>query len=319
MTMTNNNNTGLTVQNQTGLAKYDNTPTTQVSVILNQLESELINNISDKDFFNEIKRLYFLIHLELNWSTPENENDIVHTCDSIVKRFRRNPKNIRVRELETALLNGINRQYGDFMGISAVTIFGFIESYAKDENRKEALRIRNQPPPYGKKPTTEDIFEMGKQNTLQAYKLFLEHQKAMLDVLAEGGKVETRQGFNCMDRFASPAFDFLYKEKLLILTQEQIDSYYEKANTIYLAQLQAQKFANNDPIKDQDFKNRIEKFINDSQLNNRDKSEIQTIQATNIVKQLAVDFYFTIECEAQNLEELGAIIEAQKAKNYLKL
>jgi len=308
-----NNNQIIRVSGETGVSIHTESPTNQLGMIRTALESKMVNNTSDFDLFEIIKKSYLLMHLEIKYKLPDDQKDIDYCCAAVVKGLRRNPKNIRTDEIEIALINGVNGEYGEFMGISAVTIGKFISEYCKGEIRAEALRLRNQPPPTKPKPTAEEIFNFGKNNTLQAFTSFLENSKRAFVNRPTDEKLQGLHGHvNTMGRFASPAFDFLYQQKMLLISQQQIDDYFKKANELYFIELKIKRQLNQDPVKRKQINNEIAGFVEMVGLEEKSVSEIQSVKTAGIVKALATEFYFSFECEAESVEELAELIEKSR-------
>ncbi len=251
-----------------GVMRYSESPTNQVAIIREALESQMVNLMSDYDLFEEIKKQYAVIHADLKYPLP-GLTDITYTCNALVTKLRREPKNIRKNEIAIAFNNGIHNKYGNkWFGLSTISLFFFVCEYCIEAERTEALRIRNLPKQDKKPPTKEEIFNIAKGNALDAYRLFLDEKE--------------------FERLTSPVYDFLFSIGILIITDDQIKDYFLKANEIYFNELQAKKNANTDPVKNKELANKIDEFIDIIATEDKTLTEKQNIKTAGIVKRLAV-------------------------------
>lgn len=265
-------------------------PDAQVNYILPALKGQMINVTSERDLYNIIADNLDLILLDLKQTL--SEPDKRHICTSMVNTLKKRKVNLRNNEIQIAFNNGIHSKYGPYYGINVVSLTMFITEYLKDVDREEALRVHNLPPATNKIPNQAEIFEMSKENALSAYKLFLKNKTA--------------------DRYGSPAYDFLFKIKLLMITQPEIDLYQTQAKEIVFLLLQDKAKKSPDYIKRQSLKNELKDFTTKALAN-----DVLSLAHAGLVlsnaKRLAVEKYFADLSEMEiDLNTFSEMIEEQK-------
>jgi len=268
-------------------------PDAQVNYILPALKSQLINVTSEDDLYDIIADNLDLILLDLKQTL--SEPDKRHICTSMVNTLKKRKINLRNNEIQIAFNNGIHSKYGAYYGVNVVSLTMFITEYLKDIDREEALKIHNLPPATNKIPNQAEVFEMSKQNALSAFKKFLKEKSA--------------------DTYGSPAYDFLFKIKLLTITQPEIDFFQTKAKEVVFLLLQDKAKHSPDYIKRQSLKNELKDFTTKALAN-----DILSLAHAGLVlsnaKRLAVEKYFADLIEMDiDIEIFSEMIDEQKTIN----
>ncbi len=196
------------------IALYNQQEQNSLEPIKKALNSVLVNDIAD----NLLKVKLLLVFRDAHKITGfAITTDFNTTADETIVELRRSKTNIRIDEIDIAIRNGCHQKYGEYMGLSSVTYCKFIKAYVNEENRLEAIRLKNEPEPT-RTPSEQEIFDLSKGNAIKAFK-----------ELQQCGTV---------GRFGEVVYDFLSKIKILDLKQEEKNEYWKQAKNEFQSHLE---------------------------------------------------------------------------------
>ena len=139
-------------------------------------------------------------------------NDIYVIASELTKDLRKYYKILTFEEINEALENGIRGSYGEYFGISVVTLNKFIKHYIeKVRPLKLMAKMKHIPAlPQTTQPTAEELFEISKSNAVMIFEQYLSGKKIF--------------------DFANTVYNFLDKSLLVIdLTNEEKNQIWAKA------------------------------------------------------------------------------------------
>jgi len=176
--------------------------------IAQAIKSQLVNDISDILLRSKLLLIFRQAHIISGIKAPEDIKELNLTLDAVISELRENKCNIRVDELEKAILNGVNERYGDYFGLNAKYYIKFIYSYVVDPKRLDVLAIDKKEP----------------QTLLEAPKIRREErlsfaQKAYQKYLADGR----------YEDYGNLIFDYLNTEKLITFTNKEKNEFVDQA------------------------------------------------------------------------------------------
>lgn len=222
------------------------------------LQTRLFSTLDQKEAYPIVKNAIVKAYITARYEMPEVfeiEIIIEETMKAIKSKFG----SLREEELSIAISRGLIGDYGDFKGISMITIIQFVKAYLKEESRiKLTLPAKEQK----MQPSENEIFELSKSNALKAF-----------GELQRNGTVGS---------FGGVVYDFLCKIKVIDLSQEEKNDYWKEAKEEYLQYI-TKAIAN--PL-DMSERNRLKKDLELFQ-NGEKKDRIISIS-----KRLIVDDFF---------------------------
>lgn len=247
-------------------------------MIVEAIKSPLVNNVSDQDLKSKLLLVVASSFLTAGFKAPESELELNIILNEIIAEQRRNKTNLRIDEIEIAFKNGVHKKYGDYFGLNAVSFCMFIREYVKEESRLEAIRLKNMPEPK-KEPTEQEIKQLSINNAITAF-----------NELKSKGTV---------GRFGVVVYDFLEKEKILILDVPTKKDYWESAKVELSSYLEGRLIDCADRGERNQVKLQLQSLI-DSEFNQTTDQKLKTIS-----KRLAVDDFFrSLEMDGSTVEEL---------------
>lgn len=217
------------VKNQTGNNNSQMTvfssPSVLLSPALQQIEKTYITagyarkivDFTDNEAINSIMIILNTAYAELGQeprgnSREERKNFMGNTVKLIIKDIKFYTPSLTMEDLRIAVEHGIRNMYGDYFGISAVTIHNFIDKYLKSDERLDAIQKQKRFAASNQEPKT----------------LSQEQKDALrVDCLRSNYRCFKESGivFDVM----SLNYKFLQECGEIILTQEQMSDYQEKA------------------------------------------------------------------------------------------
>lgn len=285
---------------------YDELPTPQMREIRKALDSPMVNAMDPGDLYEELKKYYGNLHLDLRRELPE-PSEIEYNITMVVKYLHSKRFNIRIAEIEIAWSNGILEEYGKWFGLSKVELCKFISAYLGTTDRKEAVRQKLLPPPEVKKvPSPEEQYQTAKINVLNAYKLFLDGTKTMDD----GSTL-----FGSVDHFGGPVFDFLHEIRLFTVSQADIDEIYKVGQEHYMRFLKTKHASQTDPLRKKEAEKGVNEFISliQHQMRNPEAPKELPPLAVSFGKRYWVDQIFTgYVMEQLTPDHVGNLIDEAK-------
>jgi len=222
------------------------------------LQTRLFSVIDQKDAYPIVKNAIVKAYITARYEMPELfEIEII--IEETMKAIKNKFGSLREEELSIAISRGLIGDYGDFKGISMITIIQFVKAYLKEESRiKLTLPAKQEK----MKPSDDEIYELCKSNALKAF-----------SELQRNGTVGS---------FGGVVYDFLTSIKLIELEQSEKNDYWKQAKEEYLEYL-TKAIAN--PL-DMPERNRLKKDLELFQSGEK-KDRIISIS-----KRLIVDDYF---------------------------
>lgn len=196
---------------------YNKNEQNSLEPIKNALNTPLVNDLADNILKTKLLLVFRDAHRITGFKLSENNQDLHSTADETIVELRRSKTNIRIDEIDIAIRNGCHQKYGEYMGLSSVTYCKFIKAYVTEENRLEAIRLKNEPEP-SRTPSEQEIFDLSKGNAIKAFK-----------ELHQCGTV---------GRFGEVVYDFLSKVKILDLSQEEKNEYWKQAKNEFQSHLE---------------------------------------------------------------------------------
>lgn len=222
------------------------------------LQTRLFSTLDQKDAYPIVKNAIVKAYITARYEMPEAfEIEII--IDETMKAIKSKFGSLREEELSIAITRGLIGDYGDFKGISMISIIQFVKAYLKEESRiKLTLPAKQEK----MKPSDEEIYQLSKSNALKAF-----------SELQRNGTVGS---------FGGVVYDFLASIKLIELEQEEKNDYWKQAKEEYLKYLNT---AMANPL-DMSERNRLKKDLELFQSGEK-KDRIISIS-----KRLIVDDYF---------------------------
>lgn len=222
------------------------------------LQTRLFSTLDQKDAYPIVKNAIVKAYITARYEIPEAfEIEII--IDETMKAIKSKFGSLREEELSIAITRGLIGDYGDFKGISMISIIKFVKAYLKEESRiKLTLPAKEEK----MKPSDEEIYQLSKSNALKAF-----------SELQRNGTVGS---------FGGVVYDFLASIKLIELEQEEKNDYWKQAKEEYLKYLNT---AMANPL-DMSERNRLKKDLELFQSGEK-KDRIISIS-----KRLIVDDYF---------------------------
>lgn len=222
------------------------------------LQTRLFSTLEQKDAYPIVKNAIVKAYITARYEMPEAfEIEII--IDETMKAIKSKFGSLREEELSIAITRGLIGDYGDFKGISMISIIQFVKAYLKEESRiKLTLPAKEEK----MKPSDEEIYQLSKSNALKAF-----------GELQRNGTVGS---------FGGVVYDFLTSIKLIELEQEEKNDYWKQAKEEYLKYLNT---AMANPL-DMSERNRLKKDLELFQSGEK-KDRIISIS-----KRLIVDDYF---------------------------
>lgn len=106
-----------------------------------------------------------------------NEEKLTHLFANISDEVKRSVPNIPLGEIPIAIQKGILGDYGDFQGLSVVTVIKFLKSHYASEKRAEIAKqsqVKEEEKPI---PTLEEQKEIAKQHLIEGFSRYKETGK----------------------------------------------------------------------------------------------------------------------------------------------
>jgi len=239
--------------------------TTNDLSIIKAIESELVNVVPDEILKGRLLELVHNSHLTAGIKPPDNKIELNITLNEIISEQRNNKSNLRFDEIEIAFKNGIHKKYGEYYGLNAVTFCFFIREYLKESARLEAIKIKNTIE-VKKDPTEEEIYQLSVSNCIQSENEF--------------------KSKGTVGRFGVVVYEFLEKQKILVLDTPAKKEYFEQAKTDLQNYIHSKKSVSLDKFEIRDLNSTLQSLIN----NDGNKTTYEKLVV--ISKRLAVDDYF---------------------------
>lgn len=208
---------------QTGL-------TPAVKQIHNVLHTPQVGQCTPEEVFNAVKQGYYKAYADTGFKMVGTEEEIdqtaIYQITQVAKYVREIFAGMRLGEIPICFDRGIRKHYGDYMGLSVVTLYQFIDGYIKHQDRQNALlelyRVKNLPG----EPTAKEIFDLAKSNALHTLK-------------------EVRDGRD-INYIAAVVYDFLDRLGMIDFTTQEKRDMMTEARRITTLEYTTKKI---DPVK----------------------------------------------------------------------
>lgn len=101
-----------------------------------------------------------------------NDEKLAHIYESIADEVRKAVPNVRLAEIPIAIGKGILGDFGDFHGLSVVSVIKFIKAHLASRERSDLAKQRNDSESDKKPPTEEEILSKDKELIIIAFEKF---------------------------------------------------------------------------------------------------------------------------------------------------
>jgi len=176
------------------------------------LQSPLVSAVKEEKVFDVLHAGITMAFKKNNTVLPPTD-DITYLITGILVFLRRNKIKIHIDEIEIAFYNGIHHKYGKYFGLSEISFCFFITEYLKDSDREKPILLLAPSPEKPKEPSIDDQFLTAKHLAMWCYVRFLKDPKKEIFELP-------------------PVYDFLFKIRVIHITQKEIDDLLTNAGTI---------------------------------------------------------------------------------------
>lgn len=142
--------------------------------ILKTLQDPMVKDINDDELFLYCKKAVVAAYADTGYSIPgETEEDQQKELDYQINTLQRDVRimypTLRPNEIVIAISNGVRGMYGEFYGISPVTLISFVKSYTMDTERISALRALHEPVECTNEVTDNDKIRIAQECVREAY------------------------------------------------------------------------------------------------------------------------------------------------------
>lgn len=230
-------------KHEIGVPLYQEKPSSMVPIIMETIrKGTVVNKVNDFNLYNVLIANITKVYADLKQHLP-GQKQLDYDANGVINLMRKKKLNIRDTEIILAFENGIHGMYGEYFGINVVSLFKFITEYSKsDTDRTEALRQLNAPVEEEKRePSIPEKFIISKKNALDGYRMFLKSQT--------------------VDHYGAVIFDFFYKIRLIIVTQEEIDDVMQRGSDLHFYELKRKSAAKADTLLRKEVENQIAAFL----------------------------------------------------------
>lgn len=156
---------------ETGLTKVDKYVALQkMEMCIEMLDSPMAR---DSELFDiDTFALPALTKAQSDLGLNTKEEKFVHLLDNIANEIKVSVPNIRLAEIPIAIHKGILGDYGDYFGLSIVTVVKFLKTHYTSGKRYELANASKPKEEEKPKPTKEEMDAIGKQHLLESFERF---------------------------------------------------------------------------------------------------------------------------------------------------
>ncbi|WP_312363997.1 hypothetical protein [Sphingobacterium sp.] len=156
---------------ETGLTKVDKYLALQkMEMCIEMLDSPMAR---DSELFDiDTFALPAITKAQSDLGLNTKEEKFVHLLDNIANEIKVSVPNIRLAEIPIAIHKGILGDYGDYFGLSIVTVIKFLKSHYTSGKRYELANASKPKEKEKPKPSKEEMDAIGKQHLLESFERF---------------------------------------------------------------------------------------------------------------------------------------------------
>lgn len=156
---------------ETGLTKIDNyTKLQSLEMCVEMLQSPMVRTVDDTTLDAVLIASITKANDDLGYNV--NKDKLKHTFRNISEEVRKAVPNIRILEIPIAIHQGVLGEYGDFYGLSIVTVVRFIKQHYNSLKRAEIANSIKPQEIEQPKPTKEEMDKLAKHHLLESFERF---------------------------------------------------------------------------------------------------------------------------------------------------
>lgn len=156
---------------ETGLTKVEKYEALQrLELCIEMFESPMVRESDELEIDKAVLPSLIKANKDLGFTIEESK--LSHLFDGIATEIKRNVPNIRLLEIPIAINKGILGDYGEFYGLSVVTVIKFLKAHYESEKRAN-LAKQVKPPEVEKQiPTEEEQRALAKIHLVDSFNKF---------------------------------------------------------------------------------------------------------------------------------------------------
>ena len=149
-------------------------------------EKEKIKDIEKKEVVMGVKDILVKTIFESGHKFEENDQTtlLMIVCDDLLRDFPR----LTIDEIKIAFRNGVRKVYGEYYGITVISIYGWMKKY-ETETKVEAMRIKQEALSIAREkqyvkpvPTPEEWQQMMYKSSIDLFDTYRANKENALDV-----------------------------------------------------------------------------------------------------------------------------------------
>ncbi|WP_313266537.1 hypothetical protein [Sphingobacterium sp.] len=141
-----------------------------LELCIEMFDSPLVRNCDELEIDKVILPAILKAQKDLGFNPNEQKES--HLLDGIALEIKRSVPNIRLAEIPIAINKGILGDYGDFLGLSIVTVIKFLKCHYTSWKRAEIAKQLPTEEPEKQIPTKEEQLDLARHHLLDSFERF---------------------------------------------------------------------------------------------------------------------------------------------------